>query len=75
MEIVIAGTLIALMANGMKWPDATLPFILFPFAVIPLTYVTSFLFAQVSSAQTFTIAFNFGSIIFLTLVVGILRWI
>jgi len=75
MEIVIAGTLLAVHVNGMQWAYAYATFLLFPFAVIPLTYATSFFFTQVSSAQTFTIAFNFGSIIFLTIVVGILRWI
>lgn len=75
MEIVIVGTLLAVWANDLKWDNATWPFLLFPLAVIPLTYVSSFTFVQVSSAQTFTIAFNFGSIIFMTLVVGILRWI
>jgi hypothetical protein len=50
MEIVIIGALIALNANGLKWNWAWATFPVFPCAAIPLTYVTSFLFAQVSSA-------------------------
>lgn len=50
MEIVIIGTLIALFANGMQWNWAWATFPIFPLAAIPLTYVTSFLFGQVSSA-------------------------
>jgi hypothetical protein len=48
---------------------------MFPFAIIPFTYVMSFLFTNVSGAQTFAMFFNFGLIVFGSSLIFLGRWI
>lgn len=75
MEFVIIIVLIAFEAANLQYNTAWVTFLLFPLAVIPMTYAFSFLFTAVSSAQTTTLAINFGSMIFMVTVVGILRYL
>lgn len=75
-------------AYDLGWNDSWVMFMLYPFGVIPFSYVTSFLFSSENTAQSFTIFFHFvfaafGPILIFilkiidsTLEVGIiLRWV
>jgi hypothetical protein len=61
-------------ANGLNYKSVQVPFLLFPLATIPFTYVTSFMFDSVPAAQTTTIFFNFVSVVILGSVVFYLRF-
>jgi ATP-binding cassette subfamily A (ABC1) protein 3 len=75
-------------AYDLGWNNSWVMFLLYPFGVIPFSYVTSFLFSTENVAQSFTIFFHFvfaafGPILIFilkiidsTLEVGIiLRWV
>jgi len=44
---------------GLLYPNIWLSFLLYPLAITPFTYATSFLFAKETIAQTFTIFLHF----------------
>lgn len=46
---------------------------LFPFGIIPFTYVTSFLFTAESAAQTFTMFFHAGIILVFSTLIFVMR--
>jgi hypothetical protein len=52
-------TLGFMQAYRLLYPNIWLPFLLYPFAITPFTYVTSFLFDSEIVAQTFTIFLHF----------------
>ena len=43
----------------MDYPNASIVYAIFPFGILPFTYVTSFIFTSDNAAQTFTMFFNF----------------
>lgn len=58
---------------GMEYEAAWLTFLLIPFAVLPFTYVSSFLFTEDSAAQTVTMFLHFLTIAILSGVILGLR--
>jgi hypothetical protein len=75
MECVIAPAVIAFYIFDMKYYSSWLTFLCYPLAWIPFSYVMSFAFATLSSAQTFAMAFNFAFIVFISVIVNAMRWI
>jgi hypothetical protein len=43
--IVLGASLITIQANGLEWNNAYAASLLFPFAIVPMTYAASFFFA------------------------------
>jgi hypothetical protein len=60
---------------NLEYHTATFVYLLYPFAIIPFTYVMSFMFTNVSGAQTFAMFFNFGLIVFGSSLVFLGRWV
>jgi hypothetical protein len=52
---------------------AYITYLVFPFGILPFTYVTSFLFTSESAAQTFTMVLHFFIIAIMSVVTFALR--
>lgn len=63
MNVTIATSIIIFYALDTGLSSALISFALFPFAVLPFTYCMSFVFTVDSAAQTFTMFFNFLTIL------------
>ena len=59
MEMASLATIILFFLLQPSYREVMVSYILFPFAAIPMTYVFSFAFESVASAQTFTIFSQF----------------
>jgi len=73
--IPCAITIGLMYAFSVNYSNVWILFILFPFAVIPFTYVSSFFFTSENVAQTFTIFLHFIISGIGAIVAGILRLI
>ena len=79
LYITIATTITLFYTFDQKYPSAEIIFAVFPFGIMPFTYVMSFLFTADSAAQTFTmfchmvIILCFSSLIFILRVVPTLE--
>ena len=63
--LLVSGLILLLIEfYGLDFPDAWTILLEYPFAIVPFTYWTSFLFQKESTAQNCTIFFHliFGSI-------------
>lgn len=58
----------------LEYPATLNMFFLFPFALLPFTYVTSFLFTVDSSAQSFTMFLHFFAITVLSTLIVLIRF-
>ena len=56
--LVSATILLLIEVYNLDFPDAWVLLIEYPFAIVPFTYATSFLFAKESTAQNCTIFFH-----------------
>lgn len=74
LELVVGVAIISFQIAKLKFYTAWIVFLLYPIAVIPFTYVTSFLFGSLSAAQTGTMFMNFGMIVFGTTLIHYMRW-
>lgn len=54
LYVTIATTIICFNALDQEYPSATIIMLLFPFGIMPFTYIFSFCFSADSAAQTFT---------------------
>lgn len=59
MQLTIALTIAMFFGFNMGITSAWVTYLLFPFAILPFTYVTSFVFSADSAAQSFTMFFHF----------------
>jgi ATP-binding cassette, subfamily A (ABC1), member 3 len=73
MQFTIAITIILFFGFNLGYNGAWLTYLLLPFGVLPLTYVTSFVFTVDSAAQTFTMFCHFFSLGILATIIFILR--
>ena len=73
LYITIATTIILFLAFDLDYPTAIVIFLLFPFGIMPFTYVFSFCFTADSAAQTFTMFFHMVNILALSSTVFIIR--
>lgn len=73
LEITVAVSLVAFEFSGLNYRAVWAPFLIFPFAIVPFLYVTSFLFTDDSAAQTFTFGFQFFIMCLVTTIVQALR--
>lgn len=71
MTIVI--TIVLFFAFEMDYENAAVVYAVFPFGILPFTYVTSFMFTADSAAQTFTMFFHFLILGILTTITYIMR--
>lgn len=74
LELVVGVSIITFQIAKLKYYTAWIIFLLYPIAVIPFTYATSFMFTSLSGAQTGTMFMNFGMIVFGTTLVHYMRW-
>jgi hypothetical protein len=63
MNVTIAASIIIFYAFDTGLKSSLISYALFPFAVLPCTYCMSFIFTVDSAAQTFTMFFNFLTIL------------
>ena len=73
LYITIATTIILFLAFDLDYPTAIVIFLLFPFGIMPFTYVFSFCFTADSAAQTFTMFFHMVVILALSSTVFVIR--
>ena len=73
MQLTIGMTLLLFEVFDMGIDISMIVYCVFPFGVLPFTYVSSFLFSADSAAQTFTMFFHFLSVSILPTVAFALR--
>ena len=72
LYMTIGTTIIIMFSYGYDFDSSLVVMCLFPFGVIPFTYVTSYMFTVDSAAQTFTMFLHFTVIlVFSTLIYGL----
>ena len=73
LYITIITTIILFLAFDLDYPTAIVIFLLFPFGIMPFTYVFSFCFTADSAAQTFTMFMHMVVILALSSTVFVIR--
>jgi hypothetical protein len=58
MQVTILITIILFYGFELEYNAAWVTYLIIPFAILPFTYVSSFIFTADSAAQTFTIFFH-----------------
>lgn len=74
MNVTIAASIIIFYAFNTGLRSSLIAYALFPFAVLPFTYCLSFVFTVDSAAQTFTMFFNFLTILVLSTMIFAFRF-
>ena len=59
MYFTIIVTVILFFGYSLDFQGSTVVYLVFPFGILPFTYVTSFIFTADSAAQTFTMFLHF----------------
>ena len=73
LYVTVIATIILIYAFNQKYDSSAVVYAIFPFAIIPFTYVTSFIFSAESAAQTFTMFFHAAVILVASTLVFVLR--
>ena len=73
LYVTVIATIALIYAFNQKYDSSVVVYALFPFAIIPFTYVTSFLFTAESAAQTFTMFFHAGIFLVFSTLVFVMR--
>lgn len=73
LYITVVTTIALFYIFDQEYESAIVVYALFPFAIMPFTYVTSFLFSADSAAQTFTMFCHTATILIFSTVVFIIR--
>ena len=59
MYFTIIVTIILFGSYGLGFSGSIIIYLMFPIAILPFTYITTFIFTSDSAAQTFTMFFHF----------------
>ena len=59
MYFTIIVTIILFLGYNLNFNGSIIVYLVFPFGILPFTYVSSFIFTSDSAAQTFTMFFHF----------------
>jgi ATP-binding cassette subfamily A (ABC1) protein 3 len=73
LQITTGITIACFFVYGMNIKTAYIIYLVFPFGILPFTYVTSFMFSEDSAAQSFTMFFHFLTVGILSSIVITLR--
>ena len=73
LYITVVTTIVLFYVFEMEYESSKVVFALFPIAIIPFTYVFSFLFSSDSAAQTFTMFCHTSTILIFSTVIFIVR--
>ena len=73
LYLTVITTIVLFYIFDAEYPSSTVVFALFPFGILPFTYVFSFCFSADSAAQTFTMFFHATTILIFSTVVFIIR--
>ncbi len=73
MQVTIAITIILFFGFNLEYNAAWITYLIIPFAILPFTYVSSFIFTADSAAQTFTIFFHILILGIVSTVIFVLR--
>jgi len=73
LYVTVIATIILIYAFNQKYDSSVVVYAVFPFGIIPFTYVTSFIFSAESAAQTFTMFFHAAIILVGSTLIFVLR--
>ena len=74
MTLIIGVTVALFFIYDMKVKTAFIVYLVFPFGILPFTYVTSFLLQEDSAAQSYTMFFHFLTLGILSSVIITMRF-
>lgn len=74
LEVTIIVTIILFQSFDMGYDTSCVTYLCLPFGILPLTYVSSFVFSSDSAAQTFTMFFHFLMLGIVSIMVFFLRF-
>jgi len=75
LQVTIVVTICLFFGFELEYNAAWVTYVIFPFAVLPYTYVMSFIFKSDNSSQTFTMFFNFLLMGIAPIAIFVLRFI
>ena len=73
LYLTIIATIVLFRIFDQSYPSAVWVLVLFPFGIMPFTYVMSFLFTTDSAAQTFTMFCHLSIILLASTLIFLLR--
>ena len=69
LEFTAVVSIVLFSIFELDYSSAWLPFLLFPFAIVPFSYVISFAFSDESTAQTISFGMHFFAMCLMAMVV------